>query len=55
MNKSSKKPKSLAKSASKKKVVIKDLKAKDASSVKGGEATDQDHKGWRSTVISTRR
>jgi hypothetical protein len=58
VNKSSKKPKSLAKSASKKKVVIKDLKAKDASSVKGGvdgEATDQDHKGWRSTVISTRR
>ena len=31
-----KKPKSLAKSASKKKVVIKDLKAKDAGSVKGG-------------------
>jgi len=35
MSMSSKKPKSMAKSASRK-VVIKDLKAKDAGSVKGG-------------------
>jgi hypothetical protein len=50
------KPKSPAKSASKRKVVIKDLKAKDAGSVKGGfslnlkdvpgEATDKNHKDW---------
>jgi hypothetical protein len=50
-----KKPKSPAKSA-KRKVAIKDLKAKDAGSVKGGfslnlkdvpgEATDKNHKDW---------
>jgi len=34
-----KKPKSPAKAASKRKVVIKDLKAKDAGSVKGGFAS----------------
>jgi hypothetical protein len=55
VNKSSKKFKSPAKSAPKRKVVIKDLKAKDAGSVKGGESTDKDHKDWQSTVISTRR
>ena len=36
MNKKSKEPKSPAKSAPKRKVVIEDLKATDASSVKGG-------------------
>jgi hypothetical protein len=56
MAKTSKKSKSPAKSA-KRKVAIKDLKAKDAGSVKGGtafvkfgeikgEATDKDHKDW---------
>ena len=57
MMKRSKKQKSPAKSASKK-VAIKDLKAKDAGSVKGGvllpsstiAATDQDHKGWFDTL-----
>ncbi len=56
MAKTSKKPKSPAKSA-KRKITVKDLKAKNAGSVKGGtlvrkigsvagEATDQDHKDW---------
>jgi len=55
MNKSSKKPKSLAKPASKRKIAIKDLKAKDAGSLKGGESTDKDHKDRLSTGILTRR
>jgi hypothetical protein len=36
MNTSSKKPKTPAKAAAKRKVALKDLKAKDAGSVKGG-------------------
>jgi hypothetical protein len=57
MAKSSKKAKKPAKAAAKRKVTIKDLKAKDAGSVKGGtafirfgdikgEVSDKDHKDW---------
>jgi hypothetical protein len=56
VKKTSKKAKSPAKAASKRKVAIKDLKAKDAGSVKGGallkaknivaESTDDKHKDW---------
>jgi uncharacterized Zn ribbon protein len=57
MAKTSKKPKNPAKSA-KRKITVKDLKAKNAGSVKGGtvvrkigsvaggESRDEDHKNW---------